>query len=116
MEPDNDMWCYVTVPNGNGKSKIDEFFHIHFQISESFQQQEHNSVVLFATIFYASYVCGALFLICDLALRFTNAFEEIYDEIVAFQWKLFPLAIQKLLPIILIETQQPAALYCFGKI
>lgn len=55
-------------------------------------------------------------LIGELGQRVTDAFEEICDEISAFQWYLFPLQLQKLLPTILIETQRPVEMECFGSI
>lgn len=72
--------------------------------------------MLFVTIVYASYAFGPVFLVCELAQRLTNGFDEIFDEIVVFKWYLFPLKMQKLLPIMLIGTQEKVVLDCFGSI
>lgn len=73
-------------------------------------------MVLFVSSVNALYAFGVVFVICELAQRLTNAFEEIYDEIVAFEWNLFSIEMQRLLPTLLIGTQRPVILECFGSI
>lgn len=65
-------------------------------------------------IFYASYAFGSVFVICELGQRICDAYGEIDDLIEAFDWYLFSHEIQRLLPTILIVTQKPVVLKCFG--
>lgn len=60
---------------------------------------------------------GLAFLCCELGQRITNAFDDI-DEVllVELNWYLFPIEIKKILPTILINTQEVVALHCFGSI
>lgn len=73
-------------------------------------------MVLFVTIFYASYAFGIMLFICELGQRLNNAFVEIGDEIELFQWNLFPIEIQKMLPTVLVATNRPIVLEFFGSI
>lgn len=52
--------------------------------------------------------------ICGFSQRISNAFEEINDVIVQFDWYLFPIEINRMLPTILLVTQHSVALKCFG--
>lgn len=79
------------------------------------KQQGNSSLALvFITIFYAFYAFGIVIIICELGQRLTNAFEEIGDVIDEFEWNLFSLEIQKILPTILMVVQQPVELRYFG--
>lgn len=73
-------------------------------------------MMLLVAICFATYAFVAVFIICDLGQRLTDAFEEDRDELLTFDWYLFPLEIRRLLPNILIGTQQPVVLDCFGSI
>lgn len=55
-----------------------------------------------------------MFIMCELGQQETNAFEEINDLLAKFQWNLFSNEIQRLLPTILIVTQKPFVVECFG--
>ena len=68
------------------------------------------------TIVYACYAFGVVLIICELGQRFGDAFLEIADTIEDFDWYLFPLELQTLLPILLAAAQQRVALECFGSI
>lgn len=52
--------------------------------------------------------------ICELGQRTADAFEDVDAVIEGFDWNLFSLEIQKILPIILIDMQQPVELRIFG--
>ena len=63
--------------------------------------------------------CGilcTLFVTCEFCQQISNAFEEINDLIVQFNWYRFPNEINRMLPAILIVTQHPAKFKCFGSI
>ena len=44
----------------------------------------------------------------------SSEFEDINDLINRFDWHLLPLEIQRLLPIIMANAQQPVGFQCFG--
>lgn len=82
--------------------------------SQSFVQQGHSDLSLILTIGYATYAFGNMSILCELGQRLSDAFEEVGDEIEAFEWDLFPHEIQKLLPVMMMVGQQPVTLECFG--
>lgn len=48
--------------------------------------------------------------------QMSNAFEEINVTFGQFDWHLFPIDVQKLLPIILVNVQRPVHLSYFGSV
>lgn len=87
------------------------YFSIEFQ-----SKDEKNVLTLLLTVFVACYGLGILFLACELSQRLVNAFTEIDRMIEQFDWYLFPLNIQRMLPIIIVVAQEPVNLECFGSI
>lgn len=79
-------------------------------------QKEQDPLLLLVAIFYSLYAFGIIFVTCELGQRLSDAFEEINDEIESFEWYQFSYEIQQMLPIILIVSQQPVDLECFGSI
>lgn len=73
-------------------------------------------MVLFVTIFYASYAVGLIFVACELGQRMSDAFEEICDLIGKFSWYSFPDKLKNNLTTIIIVAQQPVEIECFGSI
>lgn len=59
---------------------------------------------------------GSVSVSCELGERFASAFENISDLIDELKWYLLPHEVQRLLPILLMHTQQRIALKCFGSI
>lgn len=57
-----------------------------------------------------------LFYICDFHQQMSNAFDEINDKIVQMSWYRFPNEINRMLPMILMVTQQPVEFRFFGSI
>lgn len=41
---------------------------------------------------------------------------ELYDSLVQFDWYLFPIEVQKVLPICFLSVQEPVEIKCFGSI
>lgn len=54
-----------------------------------------------------------LFLSCELSDQISIDFENINDTINRFDWNSFPLEMQRLLPIIMANTQQSVGFECF---
>lgn len=59
---------------------------------------------------------GLNFTICEIGQRVSGAFDEVGDAIDELNWYMLPNELQKILPTILINAQQPATLECFGSI
>lgn len=77
-------------------------------------QHEKDSMVLQLTVFDACLAFGTLAMACELCQRIENAFAQIDDAIGQFDWYLFPIEIQRILPTIIVMAQQPVTVECFG--
>lgn len=55
-----------------------------------------------------------VFFACEIGQRFSNAFDNIDDTIGQFDWYLYPVKIKRMLPTLMINTQQPFEIMCFG--
>lgn len=76
-----------------------------------------NSFVLVGlAIFQIGWSAGLALIPCELGERLTGAFGGICDEIENFNWYAFPIKVQRMLPVILIDAQEPVVLKCFGSI
>lgn len=56
-----------------------------------------------------------IFCICFFGERVTNAFEDLEHTVYQCDWYLFPREIQKFVPTIMINVQQPVNIRIFGK-
>lgn len=59
-------------------------------------------------------VVGLVFFTCEIGQRFSSKFNDISDAINEFKWYSFPLELQRVLPLIILDAQQPVAIKCFG--
>lgn len=84
-------------------------FHFGLQSKDTI-----DPVMLWNTIFYGGWVLGLLFVTCEIGQRFTNLFEEIADRFDRLDWYLLPMKVQRLLPTIMINVQEPIVIGCFG--
>lgn len=57
-----------------------------------------------------------VFVACELGQRTSDAFNKIENEFKQFNWYLFPGKIKQILPLVMIMTQQPVVIKCFGSI
>lgn len=73
-------------------------------------------MVLILVGIFASYAFGCMIIICEFGQQMSNGFDQIDVEIEAFDWYLFPDELRRMLPIILMETQQAVEFKCFGSI
>lgn len=60
------------------------------------------------------YSFSILFITCELDQRINLAFVECSQMVEQLDWYLFPMNIQRMLPMILHFTQQPFEIICFG--
>lgn len=67
-------------------------------------------------MFEAGYSLTVVFLVCELCQRATDAFYEINHTVDEFDWYLYPIEIQRMLPTILVVTQKIVGQECFGSI
>lgn len=66
-------------------------------------------------------ICGifataTVFIACEISQRLIDAFDDIDSTIERFDWYLFPVEIQRMLPMIIMYAQDPVSLECFGSI
>lgn len=71
-------------------------------------------MVLLAATGDAAYSFGFMFVICDVGQRVTNTFDKLFDEVIQWHWHSFPKEIRRILPIVLIDLQQPVVIRFFG--
>lgn len=83
-----------------------------------FQSESDTSslLLLLMTIIYACYAFGSVFIACELCEQTSKLFIEIDDIMCQLDWYHFPYEVQKMLPTILIMTQKPFEIECFGDI
>lgn len=65
-------------------------------------------------MFEVIYAFGAFFIACELGQRVDQTFIECSDVINHLKWYLFPVDIQRVLPIVINFAQQPVIFECFG--
>lgn len=71
---------------------------------------------MLVTISYMFYAFGIVFAVCELGERASGAFVEVNEIIEELNWYLFPRKIQRILPIILVLSQQPVSYECFASV
>lgn len=65
---------------------------------------------------YASYAFGLVFICCELGQRVSGSFTEINSAVDHLNWYLFPMTVQRIMPIIINNAQQPIEIECFGSV
>lgn len=73
-------------------------------------------MALFTPIFDLFFTLVILCTVCELAGKMGSEFETFNDQIDQFDWYLMPLEIQKMLPLIMMDSQQEVGFTCFGSI
>lgn len=68
------------------------------------------------SILYAVCSFGLVFNACEISQRSCDALNEMDDDIGQLDWYLCPAGIQRMLPIIMVNSQQPVIIKCFGSI
>lgn len=61
-----------------------------------------------------SYAFVSMFLVCELGEQISTRFEDINDDIYQMDWYLFPMKLQRHMPLILQVSQQPVGIRGFG--
>lgn len=73
-----------------------------------------DTLVLFESGLYLVHVIAILFVACELGERFSRTLEEVDDFLCQLNWYYLPIEFQRVFPTILINSQQPVVLKCFG--
>lgn len=66
------------------------------------------------SILYAVWSFGLVFVACEISQRSCDALNEMDDDIGQLDWYMYPAEIQRMLPIIMENSQQPVIIKCFG--
>lgn len=75
-----------------------------------------NFMVMMLPIINATFGSAVVFVTSELGQRMTDAFNEIDFILSQLDWYLFPGEMQRMLPTIIADAQQPVELKCFGSI
>lgn len=73
-------------------------------------------MVFLESILYAVWSFGLVFVACEISQISCDALNEMDDDIGQLDWHLYSVEIQKMLPMIMENTQQPVIIKCFGSI
>lgn len=73
-----------------------------------------DTVLLWKTIFFGFWPVGLIFFTCEIGQEFTNIVGKFNNEFERWNWYLFSIKIQRLLPIFIINVQEPVVIKCFG--
>lgn len=73
-----------------------------------------NLAMQMLTMLEVIYAFGAVFIACELGQRTNLIFAECSDMVDQLRWYLFPVELQRMLPMILSYTQRPIEVKCFG--
>lgn len=92
------------------------FLKRSFYCFDSQSKDVVDPVMLWTAIFDVFCVSGSLFLACEIGQRLTDLFEDINEQLEGLNWYLFPLKMQQLLPILLINAQEEVVIGCYGAI
>lgn len=74
------------------------------------------TIIILQSVGFGLWAFCLVFFVCEILQRLSNAYEKVDDAIDRFNWYLFPQKMQRMLPIIMINTQQTFEITCFGSI
>lgn len=77
---------------------------------------EVNTFVILISLIYGFWAFIMVFFACEIAQRNSNATENIDYAVHRFDWYLFPLKLQRILPTVMMNTRRPIEIICFGSI
>lgn len=78
-----------------------------------FSPQSYGTIdplVIWMSILFGLLTLCLVFSVCEIGQHFTNSFAEIISEIKQWNWYLFPIEIQSILPMIMVNTQEPSTI------
>lgn len=89
----------------------------HFDFGFVSLQPHHgnNTVAFIIMLLYGFFGFALIYVVCELSQRISNAFCDISDAIdTGYDWYLYPLELQRMLPLIMLPIQKPVVIRCFG--
>lgn len=81
--------------------------------------QTHNDgipVMLLQAVFYGFCAIALVGVVCEVGQQFSNSFTELEVLIGQIHWYTYPYKVQRMLPMIIVNAQQPIAIKCFGSV
>lgn len=72
--------------------------------------------MLVSVVFNLVWTLALVFIPCEIGERVRTEFMKLNFTVSQFDWHLFPYEIQKILPIIILNAQQPVLIEWFGSI
>lgn len=72
--------------------------------------------MLVEAIFFSFWAITLIGVVCELGQRFSNAFQGFDITVNQLEWYTYPLIVQRMLPIILMNAHDPIVIKCFGGI
>lgn len=100
-------------------SHMNDLCDLNYEFLSYHQFQLHHGNVMYVLLgatFTGTIGLALAAISCELGQRLSDAFDDISSAVNLFDWYLFPIQIQRMLPLIIPSTQQPVALACFGSI
>lgn len=89
----------------------------NFHPSLQFQSQNTNNwIVLVSVIFNLFWTLALIFVPCEIGERMKSEFMKLNFTIGQFDWYSFSYVSQKILPVIIINAQQPVSIEWFGSL
>lgn len=79
-------------------------------------QRDSNTILLVISVVQLGWSSSLTFIPCELSERISIAFFDVCDAVDELDFYLFPIGMQKMLPIVLLNSQAPIALRCFGSV
>lgn len=121
--------CFnADVSNGNGLASF-SFLSFAFRSKLQFPikkenfsnflnyfQRDSNTILLVISLVQLGWSSSLTFIPCELSERISIAYFEVCDAVDELDWYLFPIEMQKLVPIVMVNSQAPIALRCFGSV
>lgn len=87
------------------------FAFLNFQ-----HQNENDAMILIALICEMLWSFASAYVACEFGQQVSDAFTGIDCVVKQFDWYLFPIKTQKILPTIMVVTQKPVSLNVFGNL
>lgn len=95
---------------------MDIFSHVNLIFGFQQTNSQINSVMLFESVFYGFWAIILVFTTCECGQQFCDAFGNLNYSLGQLGWYFLPIEIQRLLPMIIINSQQPMLVKCYGNI
>ena len=70
--------------------------------------------MLLESIFYGIWILSLVFIACEIGQRVSNNCSSFENEIIEFDWYLYPIGIQRMLISLIIYAQKPVVFEFFG--